>query len=391
MSPRRTVADQSSGTKAAFGSLLVLLVAVGMMLLVRATPDDQPFDPRSESGDGARALVVLLERFGAQVDVVRTVPSAGSDVRVLVLQDRLNDDQRDRLRQFVRDGGVAVIADPASPLVPGPGSPDISAPTPFERGDALSESNVLPDSCDVGAVSQLRGLFVADGERLPVGADDGSCFGGAREAFLVLRRIGAGQLVALGDNELFTNRYLRYADNAGLATALLAPVDGASVAIVLGAGAPKTTADIGTGDKTLLDLVRPGVWMALTQLFVAFAVFAISRAIRPGRPVREPEQVPIAGSELVVATGRLMHRAGHASRAGWLLRGNLHRDLCAAVRVPSTTSIESLDATVASRTSLAPGHLAGVLQADPADERQLLELSNRIQEIRDLVLEGAHQ
>ena len=38
---------------------------------------------------------------------------------------------------------------------------------------------------------------------------------------------------------------------------------------------------------------------------VAFAVLAIARAIRLGRPVREPEQVPIAGSELVAATGRL--------------------------------------------------------------------------------------
>lgn len=391
MSPRRTVAEQSTGTKAAFGALLVLLVAVGMMLLVRATPDSEPFDPRSESGDGARALVVLLERFGARVDVVRTVPAPGSDVRVLVLQDRLNDDQRDQLREFVREGGVAVVADPDSRFAPGPGVADISAPEPIDSGDALSESNVLPDTCGVGAVSHLRGLFVADGERFPVGVDDDSCFGSERRAFLVVRPIGAGQLVALGDNELFTNRYLRYGDNAGLATALLAPVDGASVSIVLGAEAPKTTADIGTGDKTLLDLVRPGVWMALTQLVVAFAVFAISRAVRPGRPVREPDQVPIAGSELVVATGRLMHRAGHTSRAGWLLRGSLHRDLCAEMRVPSSTSVESLDAVVASRTSLAPGHLAGVLHTDPIDERQLLDLSNRIQEIRDLVLEGVHQ
>jgi hypothetical protein len=391
MSPRRAVAAGGTSAKAAFGTLVVLLVAVGMMLLVRAAPDQQPFDPRSEADDGTRALVVLLERFGATVDVLRTPPSPGADGRVLVLQDRLNDNQRGQIDAFVRAGGVAVIADPDSGFAPRPSVVDIAASAPSGRADATSESNVRPGTCTIGALLRLRGLFVAEGEHLPVAGGDASCFGDDRHAFVVVRPLGAGHVVALGDNGLFTNRYLRFADNAGLATALLAPVDGAHVSIVLGAETPKTSADIGTGDKTLLDLVRPGVWMALTQLVVAFAVFAVSRAIRPGRPVREPDQVPISGSGLVVATGRLMHRAGHTSRAGWLLRDGLHRDLCAEMRVPSTTSIESLDATLTSRTSLGAGELATVLHTDPVDERQLLALSHRIQEIRDLVLEGVHQ
>lgn len=393
MSPRRTVAEQSTGAKAAIGTLVVLLVAIGMMLLVRAAPRTQPFDPRSEADDGARGLVVLLERFGAQVDVVRTVPSAGTSGarRVLVLQDRLNDAQRAQLDHFVRDGGVAVVADPTSPFAKGPGIADIEGSAVFAGGDAEAESNVAPGACDVGAVTHLRGLFVPLGVRLPVGDGESSCFGDGVHAFLTVHPTGAGVVVALGDNALFTNQYLRFADNAGLATALLAPEQGAKVSIVLGAEAPKTSADIGTGDKKLLDLVRPGVWMALTQLVVAFAVFSVSRAIRPGRPVREPEQVPVAGSELVVATGQLMQRAGHAERAGWLLRAGLFRDLCAQMRVPTATSVESLDAVVASRTSTPPGRVAAVLQTDTFDERQLLELSNHIQEIRDLVLEGAPQ
>jgi hypothetical protein len=172
---------------------------------------------------------------------------------------------------------------------------------------------------------------------------------------------------------------------------LVAPSAGAKVTIVLGSEAPKTVTDIGSGDRTLSDLVRPGVWMALAQLAIAFVVLAIARAVRPGRPVREPEQVPIAGSELVVATGRLMQRARHAQRAGWLLRGDLFRDLCDHHHVPPTTSIDVLDTTVTSRAGLAPGTVASVLQRDVLDQQQLLELSHSIQEIRDLVLEGAHQ
>ncbi len=388
MSPRRTVAEQGTGGKVALGTILVLLVAVGMMLLVRAAPEAQPFDPRSDAASGTRGLVVLLERFGAEVEVVRSVPGT-TDSRVLVLQDRLNDAQRVELQRFVDRGGIAVVADPDSPFAKGPGIADINGSLLFGDSDVASEANVEPGSCDVAAVTHLRGLFVADGVRLPVPAGEQSCFGDGDHSFLVVHPSGSGAVVALGDNELFTNQYLRFADNAGLATALLAPIEGSKVSIVLGAEAPATSADIGSGDKQLLDLVRPGVWMALTQLVVAFAVFAVSRAVRPGRPVREPEQVPIAGSELVVATGQLMQRAKHAQRAGWLLRGDLHRDLCAQMRLPSTASIVALDEAVAARAGLPPGRVADVLQTETGDERQLLDLSNRIQEIRDLVLEGA--
>lgn len=390
MSPRRATAEPGTGARTAIGALLVVLVAVGMMLLVRASPDTTPFDPRSESATGTRGLVVLLQRFGADVDVSRTMPSGGDARRVLVLQDRLNDDQRGELARFVRSGGVVVMADPDSPLAGPRGTGVIEGTVPIGNVSVTDESNVLPGRCDIGALQHLRGLFVPDGVEL-VAQGDVSCFGDGVDAFAVVRADGDGSIIALGDNELFTNRYLRFADNAGLATALLAPIDGAAVTIVLGAEAPKTTADIGTGDTTLLELVRPGVWMALTQLVVAFAVLAVARAIRPGRPVREPDQVPIAGSELVVATGRLMQRAQHAERAGWLLRGNLHRELCVRMRLPPNTPIDELDAVVASRTTVPAGHVEHVLRGDPRDAQELLALSHRIQEIRDLVLEGASQ
>ncbi len=374
----------------AFSALLVVLVAVAMMLLVRAQPHTQPFDPRSGADDGARGLVLLLERYGATVDVVRSVPSPESDRRILVLQDRLNDDQRRDLRSFADAGGVVVMADPDSPLAGERSATTIDGSDIVLGNDLSQQINVPAGTCTIGSLSHLRGLYVETGVKLRVGTGETSCFGGTSTAFAVARPRGEGIVVALGDNRLLTNRYLRFADNAALATALLAPTSGSRVSIVLGAEAPKTVADIGTGDKTLSDLVRPGVWMAVTQLAIAFLVFALAKAVRPGRPVREPEQVPIAGSELVVATGSLMHRARHAQRAGWLLRGNLFRALCERFRLPSSTSIEALDATVSARTDLAPGRISAVLHRDVSDHHELLQLSNSLQEIRDLVLEGAH-
>jgi hypothetical protein len=280
-----------------------------------------------------------------------------------------------------------VMADPDSPLA-GPSVGVIGDGGVAFSGEVADETNVPLGQCDIGALRHLRGLFVSEGVTFDTATGAASCFGGSDDAFVVLRPDGDGAVVQLGDNSLFTNRFLRFADNAGLATALLAPQEGAQVTVLVGSEAPATSADIGTGEQTLLDLVRPGVWMALAQLVLAFLVFATSRAVRPGRPLREPDQVPIAGSELVVATGRLMHRARHERRAGALLRAELHRELCTAMRVPASAPIDVLDAAVAARTDVAPGRVTAVLQTDVVDQQQLLDLSRRIHEIRDLVNEG---
>lgn len=396
MSPRRSAdaGGGGGGGKVGVTALLLVAAAVGMLLLIRARPDAEPFDPRSGADSGTRGLVLLLEDQGASVEIVRSVPAAGSGERVLVLQDRLNDQQRADLVEYAESGGVVVMADAESTITQGddatsirPGG-TITGGVPLYSTEVEQQLNVPRDECDIAALQHLRGVFVEEGVRFR-GTATQRCFGSASSSFLVTQRRGEGVIVQLGDNVLFTNARLRYADNGPLATALLAPSSGAQVSILLGEEAAKTTADIGTGEQTLSDLVRPGVWMALLQLALAFVVFAIARAIRPGRPVREPAQVPIAGSELVVATGNLMQRAHHATRAGWLLQGNLYRALCRRFHVPPTISIEQLDAAVAERTSLPPGHVAAVLGREVHDNQGLLQLSNSLQEIRDVALVGA--
>jgi hypothetical protein len=395
MSARRLDSSPSNGGRAAAAALAVVAIAIAMMLLLRARPTTQPFDPRSGAANGTRGLVVLLQQYGADVQISRSVPAPGTDRRLLVIQDRLTDLQRASLHQVVERGGTVVVADPLSPI----GDPH-SATVIDSRGTTLGSQrdlqiNLELGTCDIAALAHLRGVHVVNGIQRTVEAGDRSCFGDGRDSFAVARHSGNGVIVALGDNAIFTNAYLRLADNAGVATALLAPVKGTKVTIVLGDAAPKTVADIGTGTRGLADLVRPGVWMALVQLAVAFIVLAVARAVRPGKPVREPEQVPIAGSELVVATGRLMHRARHEQRAAWLLRGDLYRDLCAHHHLPPTTPVDALDRAVSERSGLAPGAVADVLGRDATDATrvvdatQLLELSRTIQQIRDHVLQGA--
>jgi hypothetical protein len=364
------------------------LVAVGLLFIVRAEPQQEPFDPRSSSPSGTRGLVVLLEDRGATVDIARDAPEPGADERVIVFADLLDDDQRGGLLAFVEAGGVAVVADPDSALHGGPGvgggSVEVGGRPPTRRAQlsATEEANVARGDCSIGALQQLRGVFTPDGVLFPTDPTDSRCFVEDGSSFVITRSIGDGIVVGLGDNESFTNEYLRYADNAGLATSLLAPFGEGRVRVMLGRDANRAAADIGTGDETLVDLVRPGWWMAMIQLGVAFVVLAFARGVRVGRPVREPIVAPIAGNELVAATGNLMQRAKHAQRAGWLLRARLHRDLCAQFGVDPAARLDELDRRVSERAGTSPGAVAAVLIDDAGDDAGLLRLSHGIDRIR---------
>ena len=388
MSARQAKLPGSNGARVGLSALLVVAVAVVMLLLVRARPEAEPFDPRSSDSLGTRGLMLLLAHQGATVDIDRSAPEPGSTARVLVLQDRLSDAQRADLLRFVDAGGVLVMADSDSKVLDHlVVAESIEGVVPAATGnDPLMQLNVPLDECDIPALAQLRGLLVVAGVRFDVPEGSRACFANSLGAFAVAAEYGAGLIIQLGDNELLTNHLLRYADNGPLATALLAPTTGSRVSVLLGDEAAKSTADIGADDKTLSDLLRPSVWMALAQLALAFIVFATARAIRPGRPVREPEQIPIAGSALVVATGTLMRRARHAERAGWMLRGNLYRALCQRFRLPATTSVNALDEIVAANASFPAGHVAALLQREVYNDKELLELSNDLQAIREATL-----
>lgn len=394
MSARVGKLPSGNGARVGVSALLVVAVAVIMLLLVRARPEAEPFDPRSANALGTRGLAQLLEQQGATIDISRSAPEPGASARVLVMQDRLNDSQRGDVLEFVEAGGLLVMADPDSTIVDGLVTVATFADESpaFSDNDVLSQTNVPIDDCDVPALARLRGLFVGSGVRFHAPDGARACFVVDDEAFVVAVEYGDGLIVQLGDNEFLTNHLLRYADNGPFATALLAPNSDARVSFLLGEEAAKSTADIGTGEKTLSDLLRPSVWMALAQLAIAFIVFATARAVRPGRPVHEPKQAPIAGSALVVASGSLMRRAHHAERAGWMLRGNLHRALCRRFHLSTTSSIAALDEVVAANSSLPLGHVAAALQHEVYDDQGLLDLSNRLQRIREVtleVLEGA--
>lgn len=380
MSPRRTTSSTGGGA-VAVTVVAVVLIAVLLMIVARGKPSPGPFDPRSSGASGTRGLVELLEHFGAEVRFGEDVPAPGTATRVLVLEDRLNDDQRREVAEFVEAGGVAVVADPASPFQADPtgsttGEPDsevIDDDRFYDGADPRDfEATVAPDECNIGAVEHLRGLGVETGLRFAVEQDQQSCFGDSQYAFVRATGSGTGTMVTFGDNQLWTNRLLEFADNAGLATALLAPDDGAAVWIVLGSGPRQAPLPELGGDDRLVDLVRPSVWMGLVQLAVAFIVLGIAVGVRPGRVVDEPRPSPLEGSALVAATGNLMQRARHTERAIRVLRYDTHRRLCERFGVPPTAPLAALDRQVASRTPVQPGELTDALSGPVGEDAEAL-------------------
>lgn len=385
--------------KAAVALVFVVAMALVVLLLVRASPATEPFDPRSGRPDGARGLVLTLQ--GAGADVVDTRDAPGPDrvdgERILVLEDRLDDEQRNAVLDFVEAGGVVVVADPESTLHGGSGVDGgaVDVPTSSQVSQRRSvdlEANVLPGRCTIAALVDLRGVFVPTGVLFPVGPSEPQCFTDARtvdgadnHSFVIVREFGAGLIVGFGDNDAFTNSALRRADNAGLIVSLLVPTADTDVTFLVGRGASTTVSDVGSGDETLRDLVPTWAWMSLVAGAVAFVVFAISRSVREGRIVTEPVATQIAGSELVSATGNLMQRAGHSTHAGRLLLSRLHRDLGQAHGIDVNAPLGDLDRAVSERSGTAPGEIEHLLGRTATDNRSLVDLTAAIDRIRQQV------
>ena len=285
----------------------------------------------------------LLERLGADVALSSGVPGVGVDI-ALVLADRGGDDRRDELRAWVRGGGTLVVADPTSALQVVPVVDELVDPRAGDSG------------CGIDALEGVGEVSV-EGLGFDLGLRDRGCLGDGDGFFVVDSPVGDGTVVAVGGAGAFVNDRLGDADNAVLAGALLAPIPGRSVQVLLDPPA-------GSGTETLVDLVGDGVEQGLAQLGIAFVVYALWRGRRLGRPVEEAQPVELAASELVVAVGELYRQGRHHDRAAAAIRHDVRRRLAERLGLPATTPVEVVVEQASRRTGLDAERLATLL--DPA-------------------------
>jgi hypothetical protein len=367
--------------------IVAVLAALGVVaVLVAGRPtageDDEPFDPDGTGGDGARALVLLLEELGAEVTVDEGVPGADVDTAV-ALADTFDPDRAAGLLDWVDDGGTLVVADPSSPFTP-------IVTGPLGDLDELAADDIPSATCDVAELADVEQLAPGGGQlyEVPGGAD--SCFGDGDRAFVVAEARGAGRLVSVGGQGPFLNGGLGDGDAAVLAARLLVPGEGdRDVAfLVRDPSPPEATAPEGRpgeGDESLVDLVPDRVSLALAQLVIAFLAYVWFRSRRVGKPVPEPRPTTLAGSDLVAAVGRLRSQERDADRSAAVLRGDLHRTLCRRLGLPADTGVDDLVA-VAERAGADPELLRAALEGRAVDDAALVTLARTIDQTRQEVL-----
>ena len=347
---------------------LALLTALGLIaVLARPTYRDGPaLHPSSTGPIGTKGLVDSLAELGADVRV-QAEPPGPRVTTALLLVDGLDDPDRDGLAEWVRDGGILVVADVGSPLHP---ALPTESPNPF----VVDPAPELRRGCELSALSTVERVVVPGAAMLEVPPGATGCFRqrGRDGAWMVVLPLGRGTVVGLGGPGAFVNERLDDADNGVLAATLLVPNRGSRVAVL-----------VSGGRKDLSDLVSPRVKLAMFQLGVAFVTLALWRGRRLGRPVLEPQPVAVAGSELVVAVGELMQRARGRAQASELLRADLRRTFTARLGLPAQTPAAQLADVVAERTGTPVAEVLATLAGDvPADEAGLVELAQSIESLR---------
>ncbi len=313
------------GRGVALGLVAVLAVVALWVLVGSPKSAPTPYSPSSTAPNGAKALALLLGQLGDKVNTSDLLPPPGKGV-ALVLYDQLDGRARAEVTGWVKRGGTLVVADPASPLegtVVAQGLPN----QPLTATGPLAPACQDPWVHGVSVVNPEGGFFL----EVPGGAY--SCFpaiGHADASFAVAQREGAGVVVALGGADLWSNRYLSDTDNALLAADLLAPAKGGAVGWLV-------TSRVGSGTATIWSIVPNRVKALLATLVVALLVGCVWRARRLGRPVLEVPIVPLPGSELVIATGRLLEKNGRFVEAAAVLRADACGQIAARLGQPPGT------------------------------------------------------
>jgi Domain of unknown function (DUF4350) len=363
------------------GGLAVLLV-VGVLLLGPGSGGGPPLWPRSNDRLGTSALVRLERELGADVRIGDRLPDlTGADAPdvMLLLTDLLTDEQRDAVDEWVAGGGVLVVTDPISEFVP----PD--AFQDFERVSDLGPAATLRGRCEIGAldqidVSKVGPLHGGALYQAPSGAD--TCLAnGDGLAYIAVRSRGSGTIVAVGGAGMMVNAALAEGNNAPVASALLATGQGTDIVVL----EPGPLGSAG-GDRTLLQLISPGVKRFLLQLAIAFVAFALWRGRRLGRPVPEPQPVKVAASELVAAVGGLLDRSRSPGHAAELMRADMRRFLGDRMGLAPGSGDDALVSVTAARTGVAEDRLRLALTDPVTDDAGLVRLASTLDSIRQEVL-----
>lgn len=328
----------------------VLIVVAFAAIAPSEFNEDAYLNPRSSRPEGIKALVLLLEKMGAEVDIVDELPLDDHDV-AFIAGDWLGGSSLEAVDEWVKRGGALVLADPYSPLNPYESSVDSF--DDFVLEDSDNPDKGVERNCAVPALSKVKKMSHTFETLRPDGAAV-ACFGNVTEGQVAIGTVGLGTIVVIGAAEPFMNDNIDEHDNAALIAALLAPMPGTKVGII-------SDASVGEGEETLSDLIPDRFYLGCFQLCIGFLVYAWWRSRRLGSPVSEALPVEISASELVRAMGRLLHRGSSRDQVAQLLREDMRRRLTYRLSLGPGFSAEELTDLASERTGVSIERLRAVL------------------------------
>lgn len=291
----RRLLPRSSGGRLAVG-VLTLFVALNVIAFVvsRLRPEPSGVDGSAYATQprGAAAFAELLTRNDHPVSYLREPLSDArldASATLVVLDARLDRDERAALARFVRGGGrlVAGGRDAGRGIVP-------DAPRWVPDGPRVARlSATAPETRAVRSVaSSGAGGFARPGmARAALGSEP---------SLLVIASPGRGRALLLADSSPLQNRMLARADNAALALGLAGP-----------AGEPVTFVESvhGFGQSTGLAALPERWRFALIVALLAALLWLASRARRLGPAELDGDDPTPARREHVEALALALRRA----------------------------------------------------------------------------------
>jgi hypothetical protein len=355
------------------------VAALGAILLAAALYFAQPHadspehSSNSDVANGASAVLLFAEAIGHQTDQMTgafNTPSPFSLLFVFTPTSPYTAQEADRLRGWVRDGGMLIYASEQ-------GDPELDRALGVSRFDGSATGGLYTAAPALAGVTTVAG----GGAVVPLNASTAQVpILRTSEGFVAgyVQKLGIGKVVVLADPLVLCNGYLEKADNGILLSDLIsAPGGDATV-----------TFDEYHHSLTVSDFA-PQSWLttpwgvALLWLVVAVFFGLVLRGRRFGPLVGRPAEVARSDAEWSVAVGQLLRRSSARAVTLGLLATATERAVASRTGLPLQPRERFWNALWVRAPEVA-GELAEVetsLWAASTNEGQLLHAARRLHAI----------
>jgi hypothetical protein len=374
----------------ALTAALAVIVGLSVLLGNRGAEEGQEtrqnpssYNPR---GTGSKGLFLWLQALGVRARrwelPLRGLPREAAVL--LVMGPRISpveEDELQALEEWVRGGGVLVLADNTIGLP----MPQVWGGAPVAsfglRPTLGGQTAILQPAFPSRYVEGVEGIQPLGPVRFQRQASEGwaPLFADASGDLMGVRRLGRGTLIAISDPGLFSNARLQAAGHARLLLNIVSAHVGRGVLLVdefhHGHGAH------GAFSRYLRGTAVP--WM-LAQAALAFLAFLVARGTRFGAPVPPVRPARASSLEYVSALGDLYQRARARRLAVEALAGWLRRTLVTTLGAPPGENASRLAGRAARRFRVSEDLVRACLTPGPgaaASDEELLKFARAMHRV----------